>query len=263
MDKVFFEKNGYIILDQKNSKINIDSFADKIFKKLMIFDLNEFNFIKKKSKNLKDLLNNINKIEKNHKISSLIYKYIPTMIDVWQFSSQPKILKILKELEIPNPTFSTVPCMRIDRPNENYFATPWHQDYWYSFASDKSITIWFPLIHVTKKMGRLFVIPESHNKGLLSFQNTTNSNDPFVLSHKANYLKTKEKEVNVPYGSILIFNQYLLHRSGLNKSNKCRISMQLRYNSLDKGTAILSSFEAKSTKHVYDKQKKILNMKIK
>ena len=67
-----------------------------------------------------------------------------------------------------------------------------------------------------------------------------------------------QKEVNVPYGSILIFNQCLLHKSGINKSNNCRISIQLRYNSFKKNDEILSSFEAKSTDHVINNQSHVL-----
>ncbi len=258
MNKTFFQNNGYLVVDKKTSGINIDLISNKIFKKLINLDFKEHNYIKKNSKSLSQLIDNINHLENNHSISSKIYKFIPTMVDMWSFSTQPKLIKLLKSLGIKSPTFSTVPCMRIDRPNENFFATPWHQDYWYSFISNESVTIWIPLLQIPKSMGRLIVLPKSHKFGLKKFNNAKNSNDPFVISDLPKKQLSNQKEVNVPYGSILIFNQCLLHKSGINKSNNCRISIQLRYNSFKKNDEILSSFEAKSTDHVINNQSHVL-----
>ena len=96
----------------------------------------------------------------------------------------------------------------------------WHQDEDYIPTRDRSLTgAWIALDDATIENGCLWVIPGSHQPGVLWPQHQ--QDDPrFDCSAESGGFPYTEKDqvpVEVPRGSIVYFNGYLLHRSLPNK----------------------------------------------
>ena len=160
-------------------------------------------------------------------------------------------------LGLHSPALGTVPLVRIDRPKEEKFLTPWHQDYWYSYASLDSVVVWIPLGPLTKEHGKLNVAINTHKNGEVKYREFVEGNEPYVADLDIKQEQTLEVEVN--FGEILIFKQSLLHKSGYNQSDSCRVSMQLRFNEMYKQEFPFSSFVAKHSDYVKDRQIKSLS----
>ena len=95
-------------------------------------------------------------------IISNLYDLLPADPLIFNLANNVKFLKISKDLLIKNPLIGTIPTIRIDRPRDTKRNTPKHRDFWYSFLSKNSITIWFNLEDNKKKLGNLIVYPRSH-----------------------------------------------------------------------------------------------------
>ena len=92
----------------------------------------------------------------------------------------------------------------------------WHQDETHIPTRDRSLTgVWIALDDATVENGCLWVIPGSHRAGVL--YPDREQNDPrFDCTREAYGFHYREEDavpVELPAGTALIFNGYLLHRS--------------------------------------------------
>lgn len=138
-----------------------------------------------------------------HKISDVIHQYL----------AHPKIVDVLTQVIGPN-----VKCMQSmlfiksgGKPGQ-----AWHQDEDFIPTRDRSLTgAWMALDDATVENGCLWVIPGSHKYGLLWPMEV--QNDPrFDCSAESGGFPFKNEDaipVEVPAGSVVFFNGYLLHRS--------------------------------------------------
>lgn len=92
----------------------------------------------------------------------------------------------------------------------------WHQDEHFIPTRDRSLTAaWIALDDATVENGCLWVLPGSHRPGVL-YPNREQNDPRFdctVESFDFPYADTDAVAVEVPAGSVLLFNGYLLHRS--------------------------------------------------
>lgn len=249
-----FQRDGYITVTDKQIGLDI-----KHLTKSIIFSLKGINKDYRKSKEKTDLIKFINEItkeEKQNKISSKIYEFLPSMPELYRFCSDTRLISFIKKFGIKNPSLGTVPMIRIDRPNDKFYSTPWHQDYWFSFSSLDSIVIWIPMGEISEDHGYLKILEKSHNIGLIPYQLNKDSNEPLQIKHKIDSSKIKEVKIN--FGEILIFKQSLLHKSGINSSDEPRVTMQLRYNKMDNQKELFSTFRAVHSNFVIANQKENL-----
>lgn len=202
---------------------------------------------------LAELLDFLSREEENNTFTSALYELLPSVPDLSRFASSERLIALVEALGVHSPTLGTSPLVRIDRPGEDFRATPWHQDHWFSFSSLDSVVVWIPMREITKEMGWLAVLPESHKDGLRPFKSSGKSSEPFEPKEEVS--EDEAVEVEVPFGSLLIFRQTLLHRSGKNKSAYPRLSLQLRYNSMKGQPRPFSTFTAKHSNHVIQAQK--------
>ena len=194
---------------------------------------------------------NIDKRQKTNLISKL-YDIAPDLHEVHEITTSKTFIKIIKKLGIKYPTIGTNVTLRLDRPNDKKLNTSLHQDIWYSMISKNSLTIWFNLSKVNKIDGPLEVcktfkkkIYKFTDKNLGTFTALVNS------KYKFNQIYLKENEM-------LVFSQYLLHKSGNNLSNKPRASIQIRYNDFYDNKKFNKSYKSVLSSHVLNNQKKYL-----
>jgi ectoine hydroxylase-related dioxygenase (phytanoyl-CoA dioxygenase family) len=195
------------------------------------------------------------KNEKNSALSRAYYEVFPTAASVIGLVADENLLSLAREVSIGHPLASTLPALRIDRPKNNRWNTPAHQDVWYAMLSDNCATFWCPMLPVTNEMGPLWAIPGSHQLGVLPIKRFSNEN-PFTtlrdfpdLDFVPLLLKDDE---------ILLFNQCLVHKSGENLSDRARLTLQMRYNDLSTLKQPTTSFTVHYSKYLLEAQKKLL-----
>jgi phytanoyl-CoA hydroxylase len=93
---------------------------------------------------------------------------------------------------------------------------PWHQDEFFIPTRDRSLTaVWIALDDATVENGCLWVLPGSHRRGVL-YPDRDQDDPRFDCSIEAYDFPYRDEDavpVEVPAGSAVIFNGYLLHRS--------------------------------------------------
>lgn len=92
----------------------------------------------------------------------------------------------------------------------------WHQDEYFIPTRDRSLTaVWIALDNATIENGCLWVLPGSHRRGVL--YPARQQNDPrFDCTTEAYDFPYRDQDavpVQIPAGTAIIFNGYLLHRS--------------------------------------------------
>lgn len=92
----------------------------------------------------------------------------------------------------------------------------WHQDEFFIPTRDRSLTaVWIALDDATVENGCLWVLPGSHRRGVL-YPDREQDDPRFdctIEAHDFPYADEDAVPVEVPAGSAVIFNGYLLHRS--------------------------------------------------
>jgi len=208
------------------------------------------------AKNISEYLSFIHQLEEKNKVTKACYEIFPSLPKVLGLASHPLIEKIVKQAGINNSQVGTIPVVRIDRPHEDFRLTPWHRDYWFSFLSENSIVIWFPLGEVDQQMGLLKVIPGSHKIENIPFRER-DSSEPYEPIE--DYDKHPGAiDVNCGIDQMLIFSQKLLHKSGVNRSQKIRVSIQLRFNDISDIASMTSSFGVSTSQYSKEAQIKAL-----
>jgi phytanoyl-CoA hydroxylase len=93
---------------------------------------------------------------------------------------------------------------------------PWHQDEYFIPTRDRSLTAaWIALDDATIENGCLWVLPGSHRPGVL-YPDREQDDERFDCSIEAYDFPYRDDDavpVEIPAGSAVIFNGYLLHRS--------------------------------------------------
>ena len=206
-------------------KIGYKPLLTKLRKKwLMMFNNISKEIYGKKIKNDQDLI----KLEKSkfRRAFVAVFDLIHLDPEIYNLASERKLLKIYKKLGIKHPHYGTRPLTRVDMPQDlkhSFFDA--HQDYPYNRHSKNSIVVWIPFMNTGYKEGCLEVSPRSHETKKV-FKQKKNS-QLIKNSNKFNFTKVKVK-----LGEALIFSEFLVHKSGVNRSNKIRFSLQLRVTDL-------------------------------
>ena len=92
----------------------------------------------------------------------------------------------------------------------------WHQDEYFIPTRDRSLTAaWIALDDATTENGCLWVLPGSHRDGVV-YPDREQDDDRFDCTDEAYDFPWSDEDavpVQVPAGSVVLFNGYLLHRS--------------------------------------------------
>ncbi len=146
------------------------------------------------------------------------HKISPLMCDV---ASSPAIVDVLTKVVGPN--IKIMQSMLFIK-SEGKPGQAWHQDETHIPTRDRSLTaVWIALDDATVDNGCLWVIPGSHRAGVL--YPVRDQDDPrFDCTQEAYGFADRHREaipVEVPAGTAVIFDGYLLHRSLPNSGRYC------------------------------------------
>ncbi|MBU3568181.1 phytanoyl-CoA dioxygenase family protein [Polynucleobacter alcilacus] len=161
--------------------------------------------------------------ENNHSLWVAAYNQLRFHPKVFEIASSKIILDILNNAGLVSPHIGAQCIVRADMPFDDPWRFPPHQDYPFNKGSLNSVTLWVPFQDTGEDMGCLQVIKGSNKLGLLPEKN----NEIIEQFPDINY-----ESAPIALGEILCFSQFLIHKSGFNRSEKIRFSLQLRYNDL-------------------------------
>jgi phytanoyl-CoA hydroxylase len=172
-----------------------------------------------------EALNKILCIHQPHAISPVIQRYL----------SHPRVLQVLSEIVGAHLGLlwdGSVKCMQ-----SMFFGKPagkpgqaWHQDEGYIPTRDRSLCgAWIALDTATVENGCLWVLPGSQRRGVL-YPVRSHAEAEFDSAPMAyGFEESAEVPVEVPAGTVVFFNGYLLHRSKKNGSSRARRALVSHY----------------------------------
>jgi hypothetical protein len=168
-------------------------------------------------------------------------KQAQQLITLHRLGTDPRIVELLKAIGLGYPIISVRPSMLFNSRNlakkEEYWKLGAHQDWRSSQGSLDSVTLWFPLVKTDANLGALQVIPRTHKLGLLQSESVSYYGK-IVEDFKDNdYVQLEFED-----GDALFFSSFLVHRSGINETDRVRWSVQLRYNNIEEPTFIERGF---------------------
>jgi len=201
---------------------------------------------------LETLIAWLHRVESGNAVTRALYEIFPAQPAVIASIDHPALKDACDWAGLESPSAGTLPLVRLDRPGDSRFATPAHQDYWYSMLSPNAVTLWLPLATIDEAIGPLLAVPGSHARGLKPFRPHETGHEWYEAADAV----PDSDFVPLPMArdEILIFNQALLHKSGANRSDRVRISVQFRFNDLATAERLTSTYTPSLSRYVLDRQ---------
>jgi ectoine hydroxylase-related dioxygenase (phytanoyl-CoA dioxygenase family) len=173
-----------------------------------------------------------------HKMGSLPQAFR----DVW---SNERLMNVAEQI-LGTADISGHPVwnLRTKTPKNEETTVPWHQDV--AYLDNRSynvfqLTAWIPLMNATEETGCMQMVRYGHKTGRIATHTCCAGNTWYVELSEDEMRNTLECDldndiVTVPvnYGSVLLLNNMIPHRSLSNRSNEVRWSLDLRWQRADK-----------------------------
>ena len=155
----------------------------------------------------------------NHELWVSSYDQLRFLPEVSAISNEQIILKNIKKYGIKFPVVDEI-VLRGDMPYDDQWRRETHQDSAYFQGSMNSLIVWIPFQDIDSKIGPLDIVKGSHKNGSINDQGKSINDSEFT-------------SITMKLGEALVFSQFMVHRSGENRSDDIRFSLQLRINDLD------------------------------
>lgn len=162
-------------------------------------------------------------------------KQIPAFVRLVACEAHAAVLRQLRRTELAGLAAGGY-GIRIDNPGEERFRANWHQDYHAQLQSLDGLVFWSPLLSITPDLGPVEVCVGSHTLGPVRVHTV----DPRNAEKTGAYALTLENESELTArfdhlaplsepGDLILLDYLVLHQSGVNRSDRSRWSMQMRY----------------------------------
>lgn len=232
-----FNKNGYLNFKNFLSKIEKNKIKEIIFESFN----DELNLLSKKKFSIES--NEFHKKlislrKKNPKLFSKIYDNFKLNANLRSIFYSKKFMKKFSNILgiSENKIFLNGFMLRFDAPNDKRNSLDWHQDspyYEMNYPQYNSGVCWLSITQNSYKNGTLNFIPRSHK----SFVKSKNIKGKALNSEQFKLKINKEEKKNIKnmnqnFGDVSFMHMNLKHKSGVNKSNKMRITLGCRFHDM-------------------------------
>ena len=169
-----------------------------------------------------------------------LQKSLPSLPSVYRLALSQEIKQVLEiAAGWSESELSPIHNIRVKYPSKYgvspFTTVPWHQDYGATDPRQSNlciVTAWIPLTPTDSRNGGIEIIPRSTILGWLGHRRGERGPEVKheimrkVLNGRNDLKSVKLKTA---LGDLILFDQYTLHRSLINSSNKIRWSMDMRY----------------------------------
>jgi len=172
-------------------------------------------------------------VNHNREIIGNIHDVSRGLISVHKVGTHEGLLALIKEIMGVGILYYTrnSAIVTLTIPSEEQYLFPWHPDFNYGLGSLDGLSVWIPFADVMENKGALAVLPGTHKNGILPSYSLKKENRIHYVPKEEEWIKNIQPVfVKLTAGDCLIFSTLLLHRSVPNDSNRCRWSVQFRYN---------------------------------
>jgi ectoine hydroxylase-related dioxygenase (phytanoyl-CoA dioxygenase family) len=108
--------------------------------------------------------------------------------------------------------------------------TPWHQDqYYWPLDTNKTITMWMPLIDITSDMGIMSFVSETHRLGYVASKAISDESEEFFNNFIRDNHYRIEGAPSAKAGDASFHSGWTLHNAPANKSGTMREVMTIIY----------------------------------
>ena len=244
-----FIKQGYLHFNDALEQSQISKVKNEVISVFgSIFNKNNMNDVFKSNEEFEE---NVFKLFiKNHNDYLSTIRAVQHIYSIYEILSSEEIKFFLKLIGLVQPAIAARPILYMNNKKlskeEFHYKVPAHQDWRSMQGSLNSVVVWIPLVDVTLSMGAIELVPRSHLGGLLpSEKDNWYRHIPNGITSDMNF-----ESVEVKAGDLIIFNQFLVHRSGNNITDKIRWSIQFRFNDLKDETFISRSLPYPSRSYI-------------
>lgn len=161
-------------------------------------------------------------------------RYLQTLA---RFAASAELDSCSRDLGLIHPCLMNASNVRMDEAGDNPHQFHWHQDFTYLLGSPNSITYWIPFAAANETAGTVELVPASHRAGVFPYRITSASAEA-----KTSHMSPKDIELLAPPGSgqlarlergdMLVFSQFLLHRTYPHAAGDVRWTVQVRHSDL-------------------------------
>ena len=224
-----YRKKGYLIeenLLQKNKLHLIKSSIKTLLVKCL----------KKKDRASKSIDEQLIYLRNSNKSKfGILFDSLQTLTINYKILTSTKVLnKIARILNVDVSSITlTDVALRLDPPIDEKNSLGWHQDSSYFRQNDKGVNgavLWAPVTYITKEMGLLEFLKDSHKIGSLKTKRNKFLKRDINSKKLQNFKKILKYDLKL--GDALIMNMDMVHRSGKNNSKQYRISLIGRYHNM-------------------------------
>ena len=181
-------------------------------------------------------------INKTPNLQNLLQKNLHKLPSVYKLALSREIKDILTiNTGWDEVALSPIHNIRVKYPSKYgispFTTVPWHQDHGATDPGQHNlqiVTAWIPLTSSDEYNGGIEIIPRSTQLGWLEHWRGSQGPEvkPDILAKALKeFCDLKPIKVRASTGDIILFDQYTLHRSLINSSNKMRWSIDMRYTS--------------------------------
>lgn len=116
--------------------------------------------------------------------------------------------------------------MFMNKPANGGTELPWHQDIGagWGIDSDPTTTVWTALDDASVATGCMQIVPGSHKLGILNQDHYTSKEDQTAYCSQDQII-----DLVVPAGEAVLIHNWVLHRSGVNKTDNPRRAFSIAY----------------------------------
>jgi ectoine hydroxylase-related dioxygenase (phytanoyl-CoA dioxygenase family) len=208
--------DGWEVEDINSIAAQLNELKKEIFETLSLFSVKAGGGVIKNDGDI------INFRVTNQPLQFQAIKHLQSHQNLFAIAGSKIFSEILKRHGFIYPNLELPPNLRCDIPIKEQSLFEQHQDYSYNIGSKNSVTVWIPLQDTPEEMGALQIAPKSHLDGVYP-------NLKGIISEKFSFTFLS---IPINFGQALFFNQKIVHRSGINKFDKVRFSIQLRFTDL-------------------------------
>jgi phytanoyl-CoA hydroxylase len=168
---------------------------------------------------------------KGHQVSTLNYRKIqdlefdPLFLSYMQ---KPLFREICARAYGPETPISCYRAMFINKPAGKGTYLPWHQDRFGLLNTDPIATLWTALDRVSVENGCVGIVPGSHRG---TFEQDDSAGFAFLTDEQATAVLAGEAHeyLEMEAGETALLHNWLLHGSGVNKTNTSRRAFSVCY----------------------------------